>query len=368
MPSKLEIVGDVSVEQCESALSAFRWCILILGPTGAGKSSFIEALAGKGQSLGISKDQLARFTQEVTAYKVKNAIVQEHGYTHTLYLIDAPGFSNSKISELEIITKVKQWMNDQGVEWINGVLYLSPITDTRAPGSKWRTIKMIQTLLYNKAFDRLNIVTTMWDRLSYPQAEKCAETNFAQLQDDIWKEYKLKYTNINHYGWAPLGGNPIESEDASALLLYKELLDHISNAQQERKQLQQKKIDLITNPDPLLESDVLSRLPEVKDNLSEFLGQLVALGRPPPRFEGVIPERCVYQSLLDEVNEAWEEQAALQATIACLHVNPDQEQKAMLNCKLGLVKHEIIKAGHESCILTGTYLGTRSYGSLKVRV
>ncbi|KAF9042452.1 hypothetical protein BJ165DRAFT_1307212, partial [Panaeolus papilionaceus] len=158
----------------------------ILGPTGAGKSSFIESLAGEGQSLGISKDQLAGFTQEVTAYEVKNAKVQWDEYTCPLYLIDAPGFSDSKISELEIITKVKQWMKDQGVLGVNGVLYLSPITDTRAPGSKRRTIKMIQLLLYNGAFCRLNIVTTMWDRLSNPQAKKRAETNFAQLQDDIW--------------------------------------------------------------------------------------------------------------------------------------------------------------------------------------
>ncbi|KAF9042472.1 hypothetical protein BJ165DRAFT_1547028, partial [Panaeolus papilionaceus] len=166
----------------------------ILGPTGAGKSSFIESLAGEGQSLGISKDQLAGFTQEVTAYQVKNAMVRwdSEGGAGTLYLIDAPGFSDSKISELEIITKVKQWMKDQGcvsiyVGYIDGILYLSPITDTRSPGSKHRTIKMTQLLLNNIAFHHVNIVTTMWDRLSNPQAKKRAETNFAQLQDDIWK-------------------------------------------------------------------------------------------------------------------------------------------------------------------------------------
>ncbi|KAF9035282.1 hypothetical protein BJ165DRAFT_1355968, partial [Panaeolus papilionaceus] len=159
----------------------------ILGPTGAGKSSFIEALAGEGQSLGISKDQLAGFTQEVTAYEVKNAGVHWYPGMNPLYLIDAPGFSDSKMSELEIITKVKQWMIDQGVAWLNGVLYLSPITDTRAPGSKRRTIKMFQSLLHSNTFHCVNIVTTMWDRLSNPQAEKRAEANFAQLRDDIWK-------------------------------------------------------------------------------------------------------------------------------------------------------------------------------------
>ncbi|KAF9042401.1 hypothetical protein BJ165DRAFT_1349097, partial [Panaeolus papilionaceus] len=159
----------------------------ILGPTGAGKSRFIEALAGEGQSLGIAKDQLAGFTQEVTGYKVKNAIVKWQFLTFTLYLIDTPGFSDSKISELELITKVRKWMTDQRVGRLYGVLYLSPITDTRVPGSKRRTIKMIQSLLGGKVFNCVTIVTTRWDRVCNPQAEMSAETKFVQLRDDIWQ-------------------------------------------------------------------------------------------------------------------------------------------------------------------------------------
>ncbi|KAF9042436.1 hypothetical protein BJ165DRAFT_1349393, partial [Panaeolus papilionaceus] len=175
----------------------------------------------------------------------------------TLYLIDAPGFSDSKISELEIITKVKQRMNDQHVGVICGVLYLTPITDTRAPGSKWQTIKMIQLLLDNRGFQHLNIVTTMWDRLSNPQAKKRAETNFAQLQDDIWKGAISSGAKISRYHndfdsaiqilqsiidlepiiFAVLGQNSIESKDAFAPLLYQELLDRVSNAQQEKEHL-----------------------------------------------------------------------------------------------------------------------------------
>ncbi|KAF9042482.1 hypothetical protein BJ165DRAFT_1406125 [Panaeolus papilionaceus] len=360
MHRELSITGDVLIEPCES-VSRSNWCILILGPTGAGKSSFIESLAGEGQSLGISKDQLAGFTQEVTAYKVKNAVVQWNEHTWPLYLIDAPGFSDSKISELEIITKVKQWMNDYGVGVINEVLYLSPITDTRAPGSKRRTIKMIQLLLDNKAFHRVNIVTTMWDRLSNPQAKKRAETNFAQLQDDIWKGLIDRGAKISRYhnnfnsainilrsiidsdtlAYPPLWNSPIKSGHASAPLLYQELLDRISNAQQEKEHLRKEKMRLITNPDPQLKPVVLSRLPEVKGDLVKFLGQLAAFGRPPPGFEGVIPERCVYQYLLDQVNEAREEHAALRASLAHLHTNPDRERKATLKHQLNFVGREL---------------------------
>ncbi|KAF9042450.1 hypothetical protein BJ165DRAFT_1529843 [Panaeolus papilionaceus] len=363
MPSKLKITGEVSVERYKSVVKPFYWCILILGPTGAGKSSFIEAVAGEGQSLGISMDQLAGFTQEVTAYEVKNAKVQlaEHLKFRSLYLIDAPGFSDSKISELEILTKVKQWMRDYGVNWLGGVLYLSPITDTRAPGSKRRTIQMIQSLLYNTSFCHVKIVTTMWDRLSNPQAKRRAETNFAQLRDDIWKAPIRKGATISRFHnnfdsamqilqsmtdikagdhRAPLADGAITSEDASAPLLYQELLDRITNAQQEKEYLQQEKLRLITNPDPLLESDVLSRLPEVKNDLAKFLGQLVAFGTPPPGFEGA-PERCVYQDLLNHVNEARQEQEALKHALIHLRTNPDRVHETTLTHQLYLVEQDL---------------------------
>ncbi|KAF9042397.1 P-loop containing nucleoside triphosphate hydrolase protein, partial [Panaeolus papilionaceus] len=163
--------------------------ILIIGPTGAGKSSFIEALAGEGQSLAISKDQLSGFTQEVTVYKLQNTAMTYNinGGSFPIYLIDTPGFSDGKISEMEVVSKVRSWMKAGGHYQINRVLYLCPITDTRASGSKRRTIKMFQSLIDGHTKDKVTIVTTMWDRVHHPQVKERAEANFAQLQNDIWK-------------------------------------------------------------------------------------------------------------------------------------------------------------------------------------
>ncbi|KAF9051300.1 hypothetical protein BJ165DRAFT_1447886 [Panaeolus papilionaceus] len=75
---------------------------------------FIEALAGKGQSLGISKDQLAGFTQHVTGYELVNTEMQHpSGKSYPVWLIDTPGFSDSKISELEIVREAKNWLLPQ---------------------------------------------------------------------------------------------------------------------------------------------------------------------------------------------------------------------------------------------------------------
>ncbi|KAF9042341.1 hypothetical protein BJ165DRAFT_1612699 [Panaeolus papilionaceus] len=91
---------------------------LVMGPTGAGKSRFIEALAGN-DTLRISKDQLDSVTQVITTYEMTDIefwngpgtssrkLTAEDG---RVYILDTPGFSDSQISELEIIEMVKEWM------------------------------------------------------------------------------------------------------------------------------------------------------------------------------------------------------------------------------------------------------------------
>ncbi|KAF9035281.1 hypothetical protein BJ165DRAFT_660639 [Panaeolus papilionaceus] len=100
---------------------------------------------------------------------------------------------------------------------------------------------------------------------------------------------------------------------------------------------------LITNPDPQLELVVLLRLPEVKDDLAKFLAQLVVFGTPPPGFEEVISEQWAYQNLLDQVNEAQEEQAALKVTLAQLHMIPDCVQEVILRDRLDLVESQLVQ-------------------------
>ncbi|KAF9050631.1 hypothetical protein BJ165DRAFT_1459144, partial [Panaeolus papilionaceus] len=155
-----------------------------MGPTGAGKSSFIEALAGESQKLSISKDQLAGYTHTVNAYKVVNLTV----YGNPVYLLDTPGFSDSKISELEILEMVRKRMNDDGFRYLRGIFYLTPISETRLPGSRRRTIEMLKQFLEpNRDLRSVTFVTTMWDTLHNKRTQMRGESNFAQLRDQICK-------------------------------------------------------------------------------------------------------------------------------------------------------------------------------------
>ncbi|PPR07362.1 hypothetical protein CVT24_007251 [Panaeolus cyanescens] len=148
MPYSVVRTGDVTIERCSEILPPTRVGILLLGGTGSGKSSFIEALAGSGRQLGISGGTLESVTQEVQAFKVVNVhVAWSHGDFWPIYLVDTPGFLDSKMSELEVLSKVNAWREQNGqVFRMHYVFYFCRITDTRLPGSAHRLMQIIKNL------------------------------------------------------------------------------------------------------------------------------------------------------------------------------------------------------------------------------
>ncbi|KAF9041671.1 P-loop containing nucleoside triphosphate hydrolase protein [Panaeolus papilionaceus] len=162
---------------------------LIMGPTGAGKSSFIEALAGESCNFSISKDQLSGYTQQVTDYKLVN-VTTSNG--NPIHIIDTPGFADTNISEVEVIGMINEWMSGKNLDLygVDHLFFLTPITEPRLAGSKRRTIAMIQEFLGAcDAPNSVTFVTTMWDTLHNQRAQDRAEHNFQQLcqKDGILK-------------------------------------------------------------------------------------------------------------------------------------------------------------------------------------
>ncbi|KAF9040887.1 hypothetical protein BJ165DRAFT_1492896 [Panaeolus papilionaceus] len=86
------------------------WLYILMGPTGSGKSSFIESLAPD-QHLDISKDSLESVTQEVNCYQVVN-LGRKPVYSDRLFvLMDTPGFLDPRLSEGRIMRMVTESLN-----------------------------------------------------------------------------------------------------------------------------------------------------------------------------------------------------------------------------------------------------------------
>ncbi|KAF9033853.1 hypothetical protein BJ165DRAFT_1514464 [Panaeolus papilionaceus] len=110
-----------------------------------------------------------------------------------IYLIDTPGFSDPKISSwgvFESQNTIVEYTNHSRKTSYCKILFLTPITDTRMPGSKRRTIEMLtayfQPSKYCAAF---TIVTTMWNTLHTERAHQHAEAHYEQLRGDIFKAF-----------------------------------------------------------------------------------------------------------------------------------------------------------------------------------
>ncbi|KAF9032065.1 hypothetical protein BJ165DRAFT_1616428 [Panaeolus papilionaceus] len=187
--NSIRIDGPISIQRVELARGVDQSnIILLLGPTGSGKSSLIEALAPKG-SLQISSHLLEGCTQSISMYSVKNVNSLVYRTHEQIHIVDVPGFGDTKISEMSIVSMIKEWMQRMSFGHVGRILYFPPINVVRLPGSQRQMLKTFQTMTGVGTAENVIIVSTMWDLLSGECSTSRAERNFKQLRDVIWQDY-----------------------------------------------------------------------------------------------------------------------------------------------------------------------------------
>ena len=129
---------------------------LVVGGTGAGKSSFINTLSGRRAEVGRS---LRSCTGEVEIYPCKDRGGKRCNF------IDTPGFDDSRLSDAEVLTKLARFLSslhDKGQK-IHGVIFIHRITDVRLSGSSMKTVQIIKRICGEQWRGRYAFVTSMWD-------------------------------------------------------------------------------------------------------------------------------------------------------------------------------------------------------------
>ncbi|PPQ87047.1 hypothetical protein CVT24_013060, partial [Panaeolus cyanescens] len=280
----------------------------LAGPTGAGKSSFLEALSGD-KSLGISKNQLEPYTKTVVAYEVQNAFFKlGTSNDDDICLLDSPGFSDSEISEAEIVEMVKQWLADHKANALHNLLYFCSITDIRFPGSRRKTIEMLKSFIKTSSSSEdltnngsLTVVTTMWDNVWNERSKERAENKYTELKEDIFKDMISKGAAITRFmntqlsafeileasraHWGEASGNaysPYRNKGVTlgrtvyGILLYADLLDRIEKAQKMKAMLELDLIQSKGHEEPELIQMTEASLQANERALSKFKEQLKA--------------------------------------------------------------------------------------------
>ncbi|KDQ53021.1 hypothetical protein JAAARDRAFT_197806 [Jaapia argillacea MUCL 33604] len=190
---------DLDVE----AVSPDDLVIVIMGPTGSGKSHLIDTLMGQeGQRSGKS---LKSCTDKVQAVQVPPA------------------------TDMDILKVIGDWLaktygND--VKLV-GIVYLHRITDNPMSSSPLKNLRMFGKLCGDAAARHVVFVSSMWDKVD----PAVAQEREAVLKDSFWKGMLDNGASVDRFANSPESAWHIvrkvvqNKEERGALLLQEELVD-----------------------------------------------------------------------------------------------------------------------------------------------
>jgi len=152
--------------------------IAVMGPTGSGKSSFINAITGL--ETGVGHD-LESCTSEVSNFRLS---IPEMAFGD-LVLVDTPGFNDTSKADFEILKMIADWLKSTYKKNIllSGLLYFHRISDNSFRGTPLKNLRMFEELCGKNAFHNVVLTTTMWDEVD----EETGEERERELTANYWR-------------------------------------------------------------------------------------------------------------------------------------------------------------------------------------
>ncbi|TFK28458.1 hypothetical protein FA15DRAFT_61796 [Coprinopsis marcescibilis] len=190
--------------------------ILLLGPTGSGRSTFIKEYTNKAVKVG---KHLLPCTDEVIPYEATSVL---GGYGRLdgrrLLFVDTPGFDGEEINDLMALTKICKWLDERYDVRINvaGILYFTDITLPRMTVRLQINQNICKILCGETSLQKVILVTSQWDGLRNEDIPTAEIREMSLLKDDrvrVLIDAQAVYRRIQH-----------KPEDPSAII------DHVLKA------------------------------------------------------------------------------------------------------------------------------------------
>lgn len=143
------------VAKVEAPKQKQKVVILVMGPTGVGKSTFINLASNS--DLRVS-NSLISCTEHVELSKPFDLDGME------VTLVDTPGFDDTSKSESDVLNVVCEYLATEYSQGrrLHGVLYLYRISDNRVSGAAARNLRFYRELCGPSALPNSIIVTNFW--------------------------------------------------------------------------------------------------------------------------------------------------------------------------------------------------------------
>ncbi|KAF9033825.1 hypothetical protein BJ165DRAFT_749145 [Panaeolus papilionaceus] len=218
-----------------------------------------------------------------------------------IFIVDTPGFSDVKLSDAGVFIELGKAVARKDTSPADTLLFTTPITETRLSGSKRRTIQMLRAFL-GPAEDgntvSMTVVTTMWDTVCTERTRQRAESNFAQLSDEIFKEFTTAGATVSRFmntrdsalqmldmrPWVPRDPqfrSGSSGFDAISPYLFRDIYIHLEAAIQEKQNIESQLSQQEAQSMPTLKAVLESNQKEAQEVLEGLFEQMRRLGLPP---------------------------------------------------------------------------------------
>jgi len=153
--------------------------VLVMGPTGVGKSKLIDYATG--QNAEIVDHGWQSSTAQIRSLRVAHPTDD-----YPVVFVDTPGFDHTSMSDMEVVTMIADWLLKayQGDINIATILYLHRISDNRMSKSAMKNLQIFSSLCGQKAMPNVVIVTTMWSFIPKELGIRREE----HLKREVWKD------------------------------------------------------------------------------------------------------------------------------------------------------------------------------------
>lgn len=234
-------------------LSSQDILILIIGPVGCGKSSFIGKAIGSEEGIGHTLCA-GSHTREIRATRCTIG-----NFTNAV-LLDTPGFDNMSTSEKRILDMVYRSLTEVHKDriFLSAILLFHPITDNRLRWTPLRHLQLFQKLCGKEAMAQTGLVTTMWDEVD----EDVGNERVAALRSHYWKAMIAQGSRTYRF-W--------NTRDAARGLLQEVI---IRSQEQYHSMLRQKILELKTYKGTIAAQKLCSRLEQLSERRLEITREL----------------------------------------------------------------------------------------------
>ncbi|KAI6046237.1 hypothetical protein EDC04DRAFT_2887918 [Pisolithus marmoratus] len=164
-------------------------------------------------------DKLSSCTKDICAYEC-------YRNGQRFVFVDTPGINNQNMPQSEVFIKTARWLEEtyRRSIMLAGLLYTHSIADNSRSAIDMECFQLLRHLCGNKAADRVQLVSTMWDEVEQRAANKVERTVMKiQWQSLIQAGACLKrFDNTSETAWNIVQGL---GSTKKALLLQKRLMD-----------------------------------------------------------------------------------------------------------------------------------------------